>query len=50
MKIKIRINEAGGKMIVRVPERFLEVLPFWIGSIRVVSINGNNLLITVADR
>jgi len=26
----------------------LEVLPFWLGSIRVVSINGNNPLITVA--
>ena len=44
---KIPIEEVGGKMIVRVPERFWRFYNL-DRKHRVVSINGNNLLITVA--
>lgn len=44
---KIPIREAGGKMIVRVPDRFWRFYSL-DRKHRVVSINGNNLLITVA--
>ena len=44
---KIPIKEIGGKVIVRVPERFWRF--YSLGrKHRVVSVNGNNLLITVA--